>query len=145
MTWNEIFDKENQPDFEAVANYVDCQYWGELCEFIMETYSIRPIMEYSRCSAAPGWNVKYKKSSKSLCTLYPNKNYFTCLISVGRKEAPETELVLNACTPYVQEEYKNAGMLNGAHWMMIDVTTKEILKDVFELLCIRIHPLKKKG
>ncbi|WP_423245054.1 DUF3788 family protein [Heliorestis acidaminivorans] len=26
-------------------------------------------MTYSKCSAQPGWNVKYKKSGKSLCTL----------------------------------------------------------------------------
>ena len=143
MTWNEMYDKENKPDFKAVADYVACKYWDELCDFVERTYSIAPIMDYSKCSAAPGWNVKYRKSSKSLCTLYPNKDYFTCLISIGRKEAPETEFILNACTSYVQELYKKSDMLNGARWLMIDVTTGEILKDVLELLCIRIHPPKK--
>lgn len=140
MSWNEMFGKENKPDYEAVADYVNCSQWGELCQFIEETYSINPLMDYSKCSAAPGWNIKYKKSGRSLCTLYPNKDYFTCLLCIGRKEAPEAELILHACTPYVQELYKDSGMLNGARWLMIDVTSSEILEDVLELLCIRIHP-----
>ncbi|KAB2952754.1 DUF3788 family protein [Heliorestis acidaminivorans] len=34
-----------------------------------EAYQAKPHITYSKCSAQPGWNVKYKKSGKSLCTL----------------------------------------------------------------------------
>lgn len=145
MNWSEMFGKENKPDLEAVGAYMDCPRWDELRAFIEETYAVNPLVEYSVCSGAPGWNVKYKKSSKSLCTLYPHKGYFTALIVIGRKEAPEAELILTAATPYVQEVYKTAGALNGARWLMIDVTSDEILKDALDLICTRIHPPMKKN
>ena len=145
MGWIEAYTREDKPEFEDISAYVDCPFWEGLCEFIEETYSIKPAIEYSRCSGAPGWNVKYNKSSRALCTLYPNNGYFTCLISIGRKEAPETELMLGSFSSYLQELYKNTNVFNGSRWLMIDVATEKIFEEVKELLCIRIHPPKKKA
>jgi hypothetical protein len=70
--------------------------WDELVLYIEETYKAKQHLDYSKCSAQPGWNVKYKKSSKSLCTLYPMPNYFIALIVVGTKEEYEVELAMEA-------------------------------------------------
>lgn len=144
MSWSEAFTNETKPDLNSISTYVNCANWEDLCTFIEQTYQIKPSIEYSKCSGAPGWNVKYKKSSRSLCTLYPERGRFICLISIGRKEAPEAELILTACSQYVQELYKNTVLYNGSRWLMIDVTTDQIQQDVKELLCIRIHPPKNK-
>lgn len=32
------------------------------------------------------WNIKFKKGSISLCTIYPRENYFTILIVICKKE-----------------------------------------------------------
>ncbi|WP_334291177.1 DUF3788 family protein [Alkaliphilus transvaalensis] len=37
----------------------------KLVSHIEDTYKVKPQVEYSKCSALPGWNVKYKKSVKS--------------------------------------------------------------------------------
>ena len=37
--------------------------WRRLCEELGERYWIQPKIEYSGCSMAPGWNVKYRKGS----------------------------------------------------------------------------------
>ena len=145
MEWREVFGKENKPGFASISEYVDNPCWEELCTFIEDTYQVQPSIEYSVCSMAPGWNVKYKKSRRSLCTLYPNRKYFTCLLTIGRKEAPEAELILNACTDYLQELYEKTTVFNGARWLMIDVYTEDVLKDVLELLCVRAHPPKKRA
>lgn len=144
MKWIDTYTKENKPEFEEISSYVESQVWDELCKFIEDTYMVFPSIEYSTCSGAPGWNVKYKKSSRALCTLYPNKGYFTCLVSIGRKEAPETEFILGSFSDYLQEVYKNTTVFNGSRWLMIDVTTPQICGEVKELLSIRVHPPKRK-
>ncbi|ENY8421311.1 DUF3788 family protein [Clostridioides difficile] len=32
---------------------------------------------FSSCSWEFGWNIKFKKPRKNLCTVYPKENYFT--------------------------------------------------------------------
>ena len=143
MEWSEKYSKGSPPATEEIKEYVKSPHWTDLCSFIENTYSLKPNVEYSGCSGAPGWNVKYKKSGRSLCTLYPNRGYFTCLISIGRREAPEAELVLNSFCTYLKELYQNTKLLNGSRWLMIDVTTDEILDHVKDLVSIRANPSKK--
>ena len=49
-------------------------------------YNCKEQIEFSSCSWEYGWNVKFKKSGKTLCTIYPRENYFTVLVVVGKKE-----------------------------------------------------------
>lgn len=138
MNWNERYPMGTRPTEEEIANYINSPLWRELCCFVEENWSSVPSVEYSRCSGAPGWNVKYKKGSKAICTLYPNEGYYTCMISVGRKQTEETEILLLSCTKYLQELYSNADLFNGGRWLMIDVTSPEILDDVKELIKVRM-------
>lgn len=137
--WKELFSKDTQPTPQQVADYVGTPYWDAFNEYMQNTYTIEPKIEYSCCSAAPGWNVKYKKSGRSLCVLYPDKGAFTCLVTIGTKEATEAELLLPTCTQYTQDMYNNVQPLNGARWLMIPVTNDDVLGDVKKLIATRIH------
>ena len=78
MKWNEVFNTGHIPTYENIREYIGegKLNWDELTDYIQEAYNVKPQMDYSSCSAQPGWNVKYKKSGKSLCTLYPMNGYF---------------------------------------------------------------------
>lgn len=144
MNWNEIYTVDKKPSAEEISEYINNHLWNELTEFVEKVYLVKPLIEYSRCSLAPGWNVKYKKGSRSICTLYPNKNYFTCLVCVGSKEVVEVELLLPTLEQYIQELYKTSGSLNGTRWLMIDVKNSKILNDIMELIRIRVKNKSKK-
>lgn len=143
MDKNNISLNSENPTIEEITSYVSNSLWNELCDFIENTYSVLPQIEYSKCSMKPGWNVKYKKSSRAICTLYPDKGEFTCLIVIGSKETMEVELMLESCNPYINEIYKQAKPFNGGRWLMIDVKTLQILNDVKELIRIRTKPKKQ--
>lgn len=145
MNWNEFYAKDNQPDLSEVSAYIGSPLWDELCRHLEDTYDISPIVEYSVCSGAPGWNIKYKKSGRALCTLYPTEGFFTCLVSVGGKEIMEAELLLATCTDYVREVYKNTKLFNGGRWLMINVTSPKVLEDVKALISLRVRKRDKKG
>ncbi len=138
MSWKEVFPRDNQPDFGQISDYVASPNWQTLNDHIQSTYRVAAKIEHSICSGAPGWNVKYKKGGRSLCVLYPDKGLFTCLVCIGTKEAPEAELLLSACTNYTQELYWNAQPFNGSRWLMLAVTSAEVVEDVERLISTRV-------
>lgn len=144
MSWKERYGSGRAPDAEEIARAVDSPYWQALCGYLETAYSVAPRIEYSRCGMAPGWNVKYKKGSKSLCTLYPDEGAFTCLVVVGAKEAMEAELVLSGCTDAVQDLYRAAPPYNGGRWLMVEVTSPQVLEDVKKLIQVRVRPPRRK-
>lgn len=137
MMWSEHYPKAVKPALEQISEYIGGPLWQELCGFVETVYGILPKVEYSMCSGARGWNVKYKKAGRSLCTLYPHEGFFTCLVCIGSKELMEGELVLTACSSYTRELYQKTKPFNGTRWLMIDVTSQDTLDDVKRLLCVR--------
>lgn len=141
--WTTLYPAGKAPGLAEIAGFIANPLWEELRGFIEESYGVSPMVEYSKCSGAPGWNVKYKKGGRALCTLYPQAGAFTCMISIGRREAPEAELLLPGLTPYLQNLYQQAQPFNGGRWLMIDVTEPAVLPDVKALLHLRVRPSTK--
>jgi hypothetical protein len=142
MTWNEIYLKTAQPTLEQIREYIGSPLWQELCASLETGYSIQPVIEHSTCSGAPGWNVKYRKSGRALCTLYPRNGYFTALVSVSAAEATEAEMLLLTCTEAMQALFRRTAPFNGGRWLMIDVTDKAILADTLRLIGLRVKKNK---
>lgn len=139
MSWNENFPKTTQPNLTQIDRYITSPLWGELRRHLEETYGVMPVIEHSICSAAPGWNIKYKKSGRSLCTVYPAAGCFTCMVTIGSREATEAELLLPGCTEAVQSLYRRTTPMNGARWLMITVDSPEALRDTKALIATRVH------
>lgn len=135
MEWSKLYGENSQPSLEDVSKYINSGLWDDLASFLEGTCKTQPKFSYSKESHA--WNLKYRKSGKSLCTLYPMDGFFIALVVIGNKETPETELVLPACTEYVQNLYRNTRFMLGGRWLMIHVTDTAILVDVKNLIGIK--------
>ncbi len=140
MNWTEAYPKTQEPTLQQISDFIASPLWNGLCDWTEEAYAITPKVEYSVCSGAPGWNVKYKKSGRSLCTLYPDAGAFTALISVGAKEATEAELLLPMCSDYIRELFSRTQTFNGARWLMIRISDAQVLEDVKKLIRLRVVP-----
>ena len=137
MDWNLLYSNVTPPTWEQVTEYIGSPLWAEFNERIQSAYQIKPCMEYSRCSMQAGWNIKYKKGGKSLCTLYPMQGYFIALVVVGSHELTEAEFLMPQCSDYVQTVFKNTKTGNGQKWLMLDVRDRGIMYDVFRLINLR--------
>ncbi|MCE5342898.1 MAG: DUF3788 domain-containing protein [Eubacteriales bacterium] len=142
MTWNEAYPKSIQPTTEQIDVYIGNPLWSQLCVWLEQSYADEPRIEHSVCSGAPGWNVKYKKGGRSLCTLYPHDGYYTCLVCIGNAESTEAELIMPMCTRFVQELYQRTKPFNGSRWLMVNVTDSELLADVQRLIGLRARPAR---
>lgn len=137
MDWSNIFGSEKQPTVEEIAKYIANPLWDELNAFLQESYEVEPTYSFSQCSGQPGWNIKYQKSGRSLCTLYPMSGFFIALVVIGAKEDTEVELLAPMFTGHVQGLLKSSVSLAGGRWLMINVTDEAILKDVKQLIQLR--------
>ncbi len=137
MEWSELYSADNKPTFEDIAQYISSGLWPELNTYLQQTYSTVPKLSYSSCAWQPGWNVKYQKSGKSLCTLYPMQGFFIALVVIGERERAETELSLPLFSEYFRRLYEQTVGGNGQKWLMIHVTSGEVLDDVKRCVGIR--------
>lgn len=126
--WHELFPLDREPTMEDIAGYIDHPLWDAFTAFIDESYGAKPRIEYSRCGGAPGWNVKYKARGRALCTVYPRDGFFICMVSVGSKEKDEAEALLATADSSM------------GRWLMMEVTSEDILRDAEALMLLRAAP-----
>ena len=80
----EKFDKYKQPSEAEVRDFVNTGLLDDIDSHMRDNYKVKPKYAYSACAMDGniwrGWNIKYQKSGKSLCTLYPQQGYFLALV-----------------------------------------------------------------
>lgn len=134
----DLRDKTARPTLEDITAYVGNPVFRDFCAELTERYSCREAIEYSACSMEPGWNVKFKKSGRSLCTIYPRESFFTVMVVIGRREKGAVEAILPDCAPRLREIYAQTRELNGQRWLMIDLEDRDqAYRDVLRLIELR--------
>lgn len=131
-------DKNNHPTIEAISEYIRNPVFMQFCLEIKNTYKCSEKIEYSSCSWEKGWNIKFKKAGKTLCTIYPRECYFTIMIVIGTKEKALVEAILPECAVELSDIYNKTREGNGQRWLMIDLEDKgNLYNDVLRLIQIR--------
>lgn len=142
-----ILDGNHVPSYDEILDYINKPVrilWQEMNSFIQQRYNASPKISYSKCSGKPGWNIKYQKSGRSLCTLYPEKDGFVVLVVITLELIPVIEAISTEFDPTILEMIRTAKPLNGTLWLMIGVEDQVILDDVKQLLLLK-HERKKRS
>ena len=135
---NALLDRNLCPDLETVAQYIGNPVFMQFCAQMKERYQCTEKIEFSSCSLEKGWNVKFKKSGKTLCTIYPREGYFTVMVVIGPKEKGSVEAILSGCNAELQEVYYQTKEGNGQKWLMLDLEDMgQMYEDIFRLIDIR--------
>jgi AraC family transcriptional regulator len=136
-----MFSKENFnhiPSEYEMSNFINNELWDKFCEFMKSNYNVNPIFEFSKCSLEFGWNIKFKKGSRTLCTVYPRENYFCVMIVIGKKEKEQFENMFHSFCIEIQEIYGDTREFNNQKWLMIDLEDEDKkYEDVKKILNIR--------
>ena len=140
MQWYELFDREHEPSDVQIREFVDTPLFDELDGHLRETYKVKPKLAYSGCvmdgGMWKGWNIKYQKNGKSLCTLYPKQGYLKLLVTIGARGVNEAELLMPMCTTYIQSLFVQSDF-HGSRYLGIDLRDESVLHDVKSLIEIR--------
>ena len=125
------------PAFDQITEYIDPPVrtlWLDLNAFIQDTFHAAPKITYSVCSAKPGWNVKYQKSGKSICTLYPDKDCLVALVVIKVDLAALLQKAQPALHPQIHNRILTGKPFNHTLWLMIPVTDTCVLESLKDLL-----------
>ena len=137
-----ILDANNALVYEDIFSYINepaLTWWKALNTFIQQKYQVSPKISYSKCTAQRGWNIKYQKSGKSLCTLYPEKKSFIILIVIKLELVDFIESMASSFDPAVMKIVRTARPFNGTKWLMIRVESEAIMKNVLDLLVFKLE------
>lgn len=133
-----LTDRNVCPSLEEIGEYIGNPVFLQFCAQIKTAYQCKEKIEFSACSWERGWNVKFKKAGKTLCTIYPREGYFTVMIVVGTKEKATVEALLPECNAELWEIYVQTKEGNGQRWMMIDLEDRgSMYDDILRLITIR--------
>ena len=134
----DLQDRSRRPAIEEIGEYVRNPVFLQFCSEIRAAYQCCEKIEYSACSWERGWNLKFKKAGKTLCTIYPREGYFKVMVVVGAKERPLVEALLPACSAELRQIYRQTPEGNGQRWLMIGLEDRDSLyHDVLRLIQIR--------
>ncbi len=138
MEMTDLQNKNIRPNLEEMAEYTDSPLFMQFCGEIMERYGCTEKIEYSACSMERGWNVKFRKAGRTLCTIYPRECFFTVMVVVGPKQRQLVEEILPECSEELREIYNSTREGSGQRWLMMDVEDRgELYNDILRLIEIR--------
>ncbi len=144
VPWDVAWPAHIKPEPAEIDRWVDNPLFGQLQAWIAETYQVSPSVEFSRCSMDKGWNIKYKKGSKALCTLYVRAGWFTAMVTMGAKQVAELEVLLPTFSDGFRSLYEKTPPFNGGKWLVVDVKEPEQLEEVQRLILMKAKPAKNR-
>lgn len=131
MSHQRILDSNVRPSGVEIENTIgdNSFLWSEMRKHLEENYDFVPeLMYYGK---KYGWTIRYRKGGKTLCSLFPEKDAFTVLIVLGRKEVEKTHLMIDKLSSEeVRSLFENTEQLHDGRWLWIRVLTKDDIESI---------------
>lgn len=144
MSYDRMLDQEHQPTKEEIlATIGNTAAWLNLRQYIAENYDFTPELVFY--GKKYGWTIRYRKSGKTLCSLFPEQDAFTTLVVLGKKEAEKALSVLDEFNSGVRSLLEGTEQLRDGRWLWIRVLTTEDANDIKTLLSVKRRPRKAKA
>ncbi len=135
-------DGTHTPTEQAMADFIGEPAkgaWAKLRRFLKENYDIVPEMIFDK---KHGWDVRYRKSGKTLVTLTPEKGAVRILLVLGREESEKALSMQKELSPKMYELIENTKQLHDGRWLWIRLFQAEDVNDIQKLLPIKRKPKK---
>ena len=145
MEFERMLDEDHEPtEEEILATIGVADLWLDLKQHLARRYDdfLPEQVFYGR---KYGWTIRYRKSGKTLCSLFPESSAFTALVVVGRKEAEKVSRILDELSPATRKLIGDTKQLHDGRWLWIRVLEPAQVEDVKRLLATKRKPIVRKG
>jgi hypothetical protein len=135
-----MINKEQEPTKQEILETIGqkSSLWLDLRKYLEENYDFLP--EKIFYGKKYGWTIRYRKSGKTLCSLFPEKDSYTVLITLGKKEVEKTNEIIETLNPEVKTLFKETKQLRDGRWLWISVRKSSDIKSIKVLLKIKRKP-----
>jgi hypothetical protein len=97
MAYERLLNREEQPDRELIRETIGREVlpvWDDVIAYL-ETHFPGYTAELMYYSAQHGWALRYRKESRQLCLLFPERGAFTALIMLNPEEDAQALAKIN--------------------------------------------------
>lgn len=136
-----FIDKSHSPESGEIDMILGAAQplWQRIVDFIASNFSMVGDLTYGGKNY--GWNLWYRKSGKSLVSLYPQENAYIAQVVLGREQVEKAlSLTLGENVGRVLHETPS---LHDGRWLFIPVTTETDVADIEQLLVLKRRPIRK--
>lgn len=138
MNISDIENRECIPQTGEMIRFADSPLLNRLFSIMENEYHALIKTEYSGDKILLGWNIKFKKGGRTLCTVYPRDSHFFLLLVVGRKEKERVEALLPSLSEKFRSVYRDTREGMGQRWLLFDFSSDtEAFDDVLKVIRIR--------
>ena len=137
-----MLDEEHTPsESDMLAAIGKTELWLDLKDYLEQHYDFLPELIYY--GKKYGWTIRYRKSGKTLISLFPEQGAFTALIVLGRKEAEKAAKKLAELSPATRKLIGSEEQLHDGKWLWIRVQKPSQVEDIKRLLTTKRKPKAK--
>jgi hypothetical protein len=139
-----MLDKGHKPSEKEIEKTIGgkvVKAWNDIRSFLNKYYDFTP--ELCFYGNKYGWTIRYRKSGKTLCSLFPESGAFTVLIVLGNKEMEKVFSIIDELGPEVASVIKGASQYHDGRWLWLRVRSKNQLRDIKELIELKKAPKEK--
>ena len=139
MGYERMLDKAHRPGEEEILGTIGKTVaWLDLTQFIEQNYDFAPELAFF--GKKYGWTLRYRKSGKTLCSLFPEQGAFSALVVLGRREAEKALSMLDEFGSGVRTALEETEQLHDGRWLWIRVLSVDDADDVKKLLRLKRRP-----
>ena len=128
-------------DFGKVCHIVGNkkELYKDLVDFLQTNYQPQVKFTFSKKS---GWTVFFRKGGKPLCYINLQENGFTVTVVIGVTLSDKVSKC--GVSENTKQMFNVAKQHFDGKWLHFDVTNRDQIKDIKELLLIKKNPIKQK-
>ena len=140
MEFERMLDEDHDPaEKEILATIGVADLWLDLKQYLDQRYDFLPDQVFY--GKKYGWTIRYRKSGKTLCSLFPESGAFTALVVLGRKEGEKASQILDKLSPATRKLIGSTKQLHDGKWLWIRVLEPAHVEDVKRLLATKRKPI----
>ena len=137
MDQSVFLDKKKIPSGDDLKISLGKTYelWQRTTEFVARKYS-GAIEEWNYPGEKYGWSFRMKDKKRAIIYLLPRNGFFKVALVFGQKATDS--ILVSRISEEIKEELKSAKVYAEGRGIRIDVKNKAVLKDIFELITIKL-------
>ena len=138
MSKGSFTDHEHRPTMEEIFTSLGSRRkaWDELNQYMLENYHVTGELLFGGVNY--GWALRFRKSGKTLLTLFPRQRGFVANVVIGRSflgQAQALKLGENA-----RQVLDSAKRFHEGCWLYVKVRSKQDILDIQQLVALKLKP-----
>jgi hypothetical protein len=125
-------------DLLKILGNASFKAWNEIYNYVSDNYYMEIL--WNSGGKYGIYECKFRKSGKTLCTLYVKENSFDLLLIYGKGEREKFETLRMLFSLKAQDIYDMANTYHDGKWIYMGINDSSLYADIINMLNIKKKP-----